>query len=158
MIDRRTLEDPCAHVDDLARAMPNGLWLNLLVKDLDLAIGFQTEILGCETLYRDTSFALMRHAGSTWMIHVDATYASHPMGALTREASSRGAGCEIRVQGCDPDAAQERAQEHGFAVIDVAKDKPHGLREAYLMDADGYVWVPSIPLEQVCADVPGTQD
>lgn len=146
MIDRRTLEDPCAHVDELARSMPNGLWLNLLVKDLDLAIGFQTEILGCETLYRDRSFALMRHGGSTWMIHVDATYASHPMAIRTGETAFRGAGCEIRVQGCDPDAAQERAQEHGFAVLDEARNKPHGLREVYLTDADGYVWVPSIPL------------
>lgn len=157
-MDRRTLENPCAHVDDLARSMPHGLWLNLLVKDLDLAIGFQTEILGCETLYRDTSFALMRHGGSSWMIHVDATYTPHPMGALTREASSRGAGCEIRVQGSDPDAAQARARAHGFAVIDEAKDKPHGLREAYLMDADGYVWVPSIPLKCNNAEAPRAQD
>ena len=24
-------------------------------------------------------------------------------------------------------------------------DKPHGLREAYLVDVDGYVWVPDVP-------------
>jgi hypothetical protein len=27
-----------------------------------------------------------------------------------------------------------------------ALDKPHGLREAYIIDQDGYLWVPGIPL------------
>jgi len=26
-------------------------------------------------------------------------------------------------------------------------DKPHGLREAYLIDPDGYIWVPDTPLK-----------
>ncbi len=34
---------------------------------------------------------------------------------------------------------------HGYTVLAGAADKPHGLREAYVVDADGYVWVPDIP-------------
>ena len=32
----------------------------------------------------------------------------------------------------------------GGGVLQEATDKPHGLREAYLYDPDGYVWVPSV--------------
>ena len=28
-----------------------------------------------------------------------------------------------------------------------AMDKPHGLREAFLIDADGYLWVPGVGIE-----------
>jgi hypothetical protein len=27
-----------------------------------------------------------------------------------------------------------------------SEDKPHGLRECYLLDPEGYVWVPGRPL------------
>jgi len=29
-----------------------------------------------------------------------------------------------------------------------ALDKPHGLREAYIIDQDGYLWVPGVPLTE----------
>ena len=32
----------------------------------------------------------------------------------------------------------------GFKVLVGTTDKPHGLREAYLVDDDGYVWVPDV--------------
>ena len=50
------------------------------------------------------------------------------------------------MHGCDPDVAQAAAERLGYRVIDGARDKPHGLREAYLEDADGYVWVPDVAL------------
>jgi hypothetical protein len=31
-------------------------------------------------------------------------------------------------------------------VLAEAADKPHGLRESYIVDPDGYVWVPDRPL------------
>ena len=37
------------------------------------------------------------------------------------------------------------ALKHGYEVLEPASDKPHGLREAYILDADGYVWVPDTP-------------
>ena len=47
----------------------------------------------------------------------------------------------MRLHGCDPDAAEAAARRLGFKVLVETTDKPHGLREAYLVDADGYVWV-----------------
>lgn len=138
-MDRWKRDDPCRNVNDLARALPNGLWLNLLTADLEAAIGFQTDILGCEAIYRDAAFAIMRFGGTVWMLHSDASYSSHPFGGIV---ARRGAGCEIRLQGCAPDAAEARARAAGFAVMAATKDKPHGLRETFLIDLDGYVWVP----------------
>ena len=31
---------------------------------------------------------------------------------------------------------------HGFKVISKSQDKPHGLRECYIIDSAGYCWVP----------------
>lgn len=143
-MDRWKSEDPCANVDDLARSMPSGLWINLLAADLDAALAFQTDILGCEAIYRDKAFAIMRFAETSWMVHSDATYANHPMNDRLAATSIRGAGCEIRLHGCDPDEAQRRAEDLGLAVMAAAKDRPHGLREAFIVDLDGYVWVPSV--------------
>ena len=44
-----------------------------------------------------------------------------------------------------PDAAVAAAPPAGYDVLDPAADKPHGLREAYILDADGYVWVSDTP-------------
>jgi len=33
-----------------------------------------------------------------------------------------------------------------LAPIAVAADKPHGRREAYIRDPDGYIWVPDVPV------------
>lgn len=61
------------------------------------------------------------------------------------ENGARGSGMELRLHGCDPDRAEERATAAGYEVLASAADKPHGLREAYIVDPDGYVWVPDLP-------------
>ena len=43
----------------------------------------------------------------------------------------------------DDEAAARRL---GYSVLDGATNKPHGLREAYILDPDGDLWVPDIPL------------
>ena len=43
--------------------------------------------------------------------------------------------------------AAAAALEHGFNVLAKAEDKPYELREAHLVDADGYIWVPDIPVK-----------
>ena len=53
---------------------------------------------------------------------------------------------EIRLHGIDPDTAEAKAHELGYTVLSGAVDKPHGLREVYLLDGDGYCWVPDVPL------------
>ena len=32
----------------------------------------------------------------------------------------------------------------GHHVLAEAADKPHGLRESYILDPDGYCWVPAV--------------
>ena len=75
-------------------------------------------------------------------------------GSLTPELP-RGVGIELRLHGCDPDAAERRARELGYTVFAGSTDKPHGLREAYLLDADGYLWVPDVRIGQA---PPGADD
>ena len=36
--------------------------------------------------------------------------------------------------------------EGGWTVLSGAVDKPHGQREAHIIDDDGYVWVPGVPI------------
>ena len=56
--------------------------------------------------------------------------------------TARGIGIELRLHGCDPDAAVAAARARGYIVVADPADKPHGLREAYIGDPDGYMWVP----------------
>ena len=77
-----------------------------------------------------------------WMLHADHTYGDHPLLALTGDNALRGVGVELRLHGLDPDAAASTAHKLDFTVLQAPADKPHGLREAYIVDPDGYVWVP----------------
>src|SRR5262249_57942017 len=88
-----------------------------------------------------------RGAGAEGMRHADHTSGDHPLLAMTGEGALRGAGLELRLHGCAPDAATARAERRGDPVLAPPADKPHGLREAYLVDPDGYVWVPDVPLK-----------
>ncbi len=45
----------------------------------------------------------------------------------------------------DPDEAEALAREPGYEVLAGASDRPHGLREAFSVEGDGYVWVTDIP-------------
>ena len=42
--------------------------------------------------------------------------------------------------------AAARAEAAGAVVLQAPADKPHGLREAYILCGNGYAWVPSRPL------------
>jgi uncharacterized glyoxalase superfamily protein PhnB len=135
--------DPPAYGKSLA-----GFTVNLLTADLGRALVFQREVLGAELLQADRDLLIVRGYGGNWMVHADHTYDKHPLLADTRQQGRRGAGIELRLHGCDPDAVAARAVEHGFTVLDGPRDQPdHGLREAHVVDADGYVWVPDLPLE-----------
>lgn len=131
--------------DAFGRGLGPGLGVNLLVTDVAESVRFQMDVLGAEVRYWDADFAIMGMAGTVWMLHHDRTYRSHPLVGIAQGAEGRGAGMELRLYGCDPDRATLAAEEAGAVVLATPADKPHGLREAYLLDADGYVWVPSVP-------------
>ncbi len=124
-----------------------GFGVNLLVRDVDRSVDFLRSILSIEPLYADRDFAAYRRGEVHWMLHADGTYREHPLLALTGDGALRGAGAELQLYDLDPDAAEARARAAGFTVLAPCRDKPHGLRECYIADPDGYVWVPSRPLE-----------
>ncbi len=126
----------------------SGFTVNLLTADLERALVFHRDVLKVELLQADRDLLIVRGYDNNWMVHADHTYDKHPLLADTRASGRRGAGIELRLHGCDPDAVAARAAEHGFTVLDGPRDQPdHGLREAHIVDADGYVWVPDLPLD-----------
>ena len=129
---------------DYGRSL-RGLGVNLLVRETARAVTFARDVLGLTIVYADADLAVLRHGEHEWMVHADHTYDAHPLLPRTRVAALRGGGLELRVHDVDPDAAVAAALAGGFEVLEPAADKPHGLREAYILDADGYVWVPDLP-------------
>lgn len=138
--------EPWMSAVDYGRSL-RGLSVNVLVRDVAAALPFQREVLGAEVVYADADFAVLRHGEAEWMLHADHTYDDHPFRARADRASSRGGGLELRLHGRDPDAAEAAARRLGHAVLASSADKPHGLREAFIVDGEGYVWVPDVPLD-----------
>ncbi len=138
--------EPWIPADEYGRSL-RGLTVNLLVADVARAVAFQTEVLGAQTTYVDPDFAVMSGFGSEWMMHADHTYNDHPLHGSLGPDMPRGIGTELRLHGCDPDQAEARALARGDIVLAGAMDKPHGLREAFIIDPDGYLWVPDVPVQ-----------
>jgi catechol 2,3-dioxygenase-like lactoylglutathione lyase family enzyme len=136
--------DPWMPAPDYGRSL-HGLTLNLLVRDVSAALPFHREVLAAEVVYQDPDFAVLRRADAEWMLHADHTYDHHPVHPLLTSGRDRGIGAEIRLHGRDPDEAERAARRLGYTILAPATDKPHGLREAYLLDTDGYLWVPDVP-------------
>jgi catechol 2,3-dioxygenase-like lactoylglutathione lyase family enzyme len=128
---------------DYGRSL-KALTLNLIVRDIEKALVFQREVLGAAVVYSDPDFAVLQACGAEWMLHADHTYQGHALEGVIAGVAARGAGAELRLHGRDPDEAEAAARRLGFRVLAPAADKPHGLREAFLMDADGYVWVTDV--------------
>ena len=151
MVSKRT-SPPWMPADEYGRSL-KGLGINLLVRDIEKALPFQNRVLGAETVYADPDIAVLRFtppgadAPIEWMLHADHTYDRHPLSGNLDEVAWRGIGVELRLHGRDPDVAEAEAQKMGAVVLAGALDKPHGLREAYLVDEDGYLWVPDLPID-----------
>jgi hypothetical protein len=121
-----------------------GLTLNLLVRDVEAELGFLGAVFGMKAHRISRDFAIAVYAGQMFQLHSDAAYRGNPLPSLLPEAGARGAGIELRLHETDPDEAVARAKAHpGAAILAEAADKPHGLREAYILCENGYAWVPS---------------
>ena len=134
--------------DAFGRALGPGIGLNLLVSDVEAAARFQATVLDAVVDYWDRDFAILRApetaGGGVWMLHSDRSYRNHPLSGIAKAAEGRGAGAELRLYGRDPDQAQAAAESIGGVVLAGAADKPHGVREAYILDPEGYCWVPTV--------------
>jgi len=137
--------EPWMPTIDYARSL-TGFSVNILVRDVAAHTTFARRVLGVEIVYSDADIAVYRHGATEWMAHADHTYegSDNPMTVVARSLDERGGSVELRVHGCDPDRAEAAARQAGFAVLAPAADKPHGLREAYIGDDDGYIWVPDV--------------
>ena len=127
--------------------MLRGIGFNLLVTDVARSVRFATEVLGATSSYDDPDFAAMRLNGGEFMFHADHTYRDNPLSGVVAGVEGRGAGVELRIYGCDPDACEARARSLGYTVLAGAMDKPHGLRECVILDGDGYAWVPGMAIK-----------
>ncbi len=129
--------------EDFGRAL-TGIGLNILVRDVKAEAAFLAEAFGMSAHRLSTNFAIMVYHGQIFQLHVDATYAANPLSSLLPEAGPRGAGAEFRLYETDPDAAAGRAARFADAtILQEPTNKPHGLRECYILCANGYAWVPS---------------
>ncbi|MFQ5565515.1 MAG: glyoxalase [Paracoccaceae bacterium] len=131
--------------DAFGRALGPGIGLNLLVGDVETAARFQARVLDAVVDYWDRDFAVLRAQGAVWILHSDRSYRDHPLRGIATAAEGRGAGAELRLYGRNPDQAEAVARESGGVVLAGSADKPHGVREAYILDPEGYCWVPTIP-------------
>ena len=139
-------KEPWMAADDFGRSLPRGIGINLLVRDMAAEIAFCRDCLGAMILYSDEDFAAIELCGSVFMLHADHSYSNHPLSGIVAGAETRGAGVEIRVYGLDPDKVETRARARGDHVLAGSLDKPHGLRECFIVDPEGYVWVPGIQI------------
>ena len=143
---KKSNKTPFMAAPDYGKSL-TGFSVNLLSNNLPRSLIFQREVLAVEILHEDEDLLIVRGYGGHWMVHADHTYDKHPMLGDTQSSPRRGAGIELRLHGCDPDIASTRALELGFKLIDGPRDQPdHGLREAHIIDDDGYVWVPDTVL------------
>jgi predicted enzyme related to lactoylglutathione lyase len=120
-----------------------GIGLNLLVRDVPREVAFLKEVFGMAAFQPTEDFAIMTYGDQVFQIHADHTYHSHPLPSLLPEAGARGAGIEIRLYDSDPDEAAQLAQAHGAHILELPTDKPHGLRETFILCENGYAWVAS---------------
>jgi hypothetical protein len=120
-----------------------GLGLNILVRDVVAQADFLKAVFDMQAHRVTADFAIMIYGDQVFQLHSDSTYHSHPLPSLLPEAGARGAGAEFRLYMSDPDEAEAKALALGAHILQGPKDKPHGLREAYILCENGYAWVPS---------------
>ena len=63
---------------------------------------------------------------------------------VIKNSNPKGLGIELRVIGCDPDRAEEKARKENYIILSTSTDKAHGMRECYILYNNGFCWVPSI--------------
>ncbi|MFK7942445.1 MAG: VOC family protein [Paracoccaceae bacterium] len=125
-----------------------GIGLNVLVRDVKATAGFLADVFDVGVHRLSEDFAIITYGDQVFQLHADGTYSQNPLLSLLPENPPRGAGIEVRLYDTDPDLAVSRAEACGAMILQPATDKPHGLREAYILCDDGYAWVPSRPLAE----------
>ena len=144
-----TAAEAMQHMDaaEVGRAL-RGFGLNLLCRQVIPLAESIASVLEMRVIRANDDYAIIAgpQVAKSLIIqlHADATYHANPLPSLLPEpgAGARGAGAEFLLFDMDPDAAARRAEVAGWYILQPPTDKPHGLRECYLLDLEGYCWVP----------------
>ncbi|MGJ8616379.1 MAG: VOC family protein [Sulfitobacter sp.] len=131
--------------DDFGASL-RGIGLNLLVRDVKRQVAFLEAVFDMKAHRVSADFAIMTYGEQVFQLHSDGTYHSNPLLGLLPENPPRGAGMEIRLYDSDPEEICDKAEAAGGTILQEPTDKPHGLREAYILCENGYAWVASRPL------------
>ncbi len=124
-----------------------GVGLNILTRDAGALARFVSEVFGLTLLRESRDFALVQHQGQIIQFHSDAAFAGHPLYALLPENPPRGTGVQIYLFNTDPDASAVRAEALGGSLLELPRDKPHGLREATILSPEGHAFTSAKILE-----------
>jgi len=124
-----------------------GVGLNILVRDVRNTTAFLSAVFDVGVHRLSDDFAIITYGQDVFQVHSDGTYHSNPLLSLVPENPPRGAGVEIHFYDTDPDEAFERAQSLDAVILQPPTDKPHGLRECYILSEDGYAFIASRALE-----------
>ena len=131
--------------DDFGASL-RGIGLNLVVRDVKREATFLETLFDMNAYQVSADFAIMTYGDQVFQLHSDGTYHSNPLLGLLPENPPRGAGIEIRLYESDPEDVCAKAEAAGGTILQGPTDKPHGLREAYVLCENGYAWVVSRPL------------
>jgi len=121
-----------------------GFGVNILVKDIGRSLKFLQTVFNFEILSTSDGYALLQLEEHIYQLHGDHTYSANPLLSLIPESGPRGGGIELRLFNVNPDHSQKLAEDAGYTILMKTADKPHGLRECFILDPDGYCWVPSV--------------
>lgn len=145
MTSKSTRDPWTVSAPDYGRSL-RGFGVNFLVTDMRQSIAFVETVLQAKPVYWNEDFAVIRSGTAEWMLHADHTYSDNPLQGFVSGVDGRGAGAEFHLYDLDPDEAEARARTAGHTVLAGCLNKPHGLRECYILDPDGYCWVISRPM------------
>ena len=135
-----------AEAAEFGRAL-KGLGLNILISDVATTVLFLEQVLQMKTHRSNRDFAVLEYHRTYFQLHADHTYHSNPLPSLIPQVGKRGAGIELRLYDTDLDVCEEKARVFDYVVLRECENRPHGLRECYLLDPNGYCWMPSKIIE-----------
>ena len=109
-------KDPWKSASEYSKDL-SGLTINLLVEDIKRSIYFLQKIIKAKIIYQDPDFAAIEGFGSRWCIHSYHTYDNHLYINIVKSSKLKGLEIELRVIGCDPDRAEERARKENYTIL-----------------------------------------
>ncbi|MDG1935154.1 MAG: glyoxalase [Paracoccaceae bacterium] len=107
--------------------------MSILVRDIHMHTKFLQNIFEMSVHQLSSDFAIMVYGDDIFQLHLDTTYAKHPLLGLLPENPPRGAVIEIRLCQSEPDECHLWALDHNATIHHAPQDKPYGLRDCAIL-------------------------